>query len=79
MRRGLYLIRVSPVHTLDTWLTLAKQLESMGSDSICIKDMAGLLKPYDAYEMVERLKKRNLITHSLACPCNHWSVHTYCG
>lgn len=48
---------VSPVHTLDTWLTLAKQLESMGSDSICIKDMAGLLKPYDAYEMVERLKK----------------------
>lgn len=48
---------VSPVHTLDTWLTLAKQLESMGSDSICIKDMAGLLKPYDAYEMVEWLKK----------------------
>jgi oxaloacetate decarboxylase alpha subunit len=48
---------VSPVHTLDTWLTLAKQLESMGSDSICIKDMAGLLKPYDAFEMVERLKK----------------------
>jgi oxaloacetate decarboxylase alpha subunit len=48
---------VSPVHTLDTWLTLAKQLEAMGSDSICIKDMAGLLKPYDAFEMVERLKK----------------------
>lgn len=47
---------VSPVHTLDTWLELAKQLESMGSDSICIKDMAGLLKPYDAYAMVKRLK-----------------------
>jgi len=47
---------VSPVHTLDTWLELAKQLEAMGSDSICIKDMAGLLKPYDAYAMVKRLK-----------------------
>jgi oxaloacetate decarboxylase alpha subunit len=47
---------VSPVHNLDTWLTLAKQLEAMGADSICIKDMAGLLKPYDAYEMVTRLK-----------------------
>ncbi|MBT6043882.1 MAG: sodium-extruding oxaloacetate decarboxylase subunit alpha [Gammaproteobacteria bacterium] len=47
---------VSPVHNLDTWLTLAKQLESMGADSICIKDMAGLLKPYEAYEMVKRLK-----------------------
>ena len=47
---------VSPAHNLDTWLTLAKQLEAMGADSICIKDMAGLLKPYDAYEMVTRLK-----------------------
>ncbi|MCU7940375.1 MAG: sodium-extruding oxaloacetate decarboxylase subunit alpha [gamma proteobacterium symbiont of Bathyaustriella thionipta] len=47
----------SPVHTLELWLTLGKQLQDMGAHSICIKDMAGLLKPYDAYELVLRLKK----------------------
>ncbi|MDT8398645.1 MAG: sodium-extruding oxaloacetate decarboxylase subunit alpha [Pseudomonadales bacterium] len=46
----------SPVHDIETWMSLARQLESMGADSICIKDMAGLLKPYDAYELVSRLK-----------------------
>jgi oxaloacetate decarboxylase (Na+ extruding) subunit alpha len=54
--QGTLSFTTSPVHNLDTWLTLAKQLEAMGADSICIKDMAGLLKPYDAYEMVTRLK-----------------------
>jgi oxaloacetate decarboxylase alpha subunit len=48
---------VSPVHTLDTWLTLAQQLKDMGADTICIKDMAGLLRPYVCYELVTRLKK----------------------
>ncbi len=46
----------SPVHTLELWLTLARQLQDMGAHSICIKDMAGLLKPYAAYELVSRLK-----------------------
>jgi oxaloacetate decarboxylase alpha subunit len=48
---------VSPVHTLDTWLTLAQQLKDMGADTICIKDMAGLLRPYVCFELVKRLKK----------------------
>ena len=48
---------VSPVHNLDYWIDMAKHLEDMGSDSICIKDMAGLLKPYVAYELVSRLKE----------------------
>jgi len=48
---------VSPVHTIDTWLTMARQLEDMGVDSICIKDMAGLLKPYVGHELVKRLKE----------------------
>ncbi|WP_444998246.1 sodium-extruding oxaloacetate decarboxylase subunit alpha [Aliikangiella sp. IMCC44359] len=48
---------VSPVHTIDMWLDMAKQLEDMGSHSICIKDMAGLLKPYVAEELVSRLKE----------------------
>ena len=48
---------ISPVHTLDIWIDLGKRLEDMGSHSICIKDMAGLLKPYDAFELVSRLKE----------------------
>ena len=48
---------VSPVHNLDYWLTMAKGLEDMGCHSICIKDMAGLLKPYVAFELVSRLKE----------------------
>jgi len=47
----------SPVHTMDTWLDMAKQLEDMGCHSIAIKDMAGLLKPYTAYELVSRIKQ----------------------
>ena len=46
-----------PVYTLDYYAQYAKQLEEMGADSICIKDMAGLLKPYDAYELVKTLKE----------------------
>jgi oxaloacetate decarboxylase alpha subunit len=48
---------VSPVHNIDTWLDLARQLEDMGSHSICIKDMAGLLTPYAGYELVKQLKQ----------------------
>lgn len=46
----------SPAHTTESFVTLAKNMESMGADSICIKDMSGLLKPYDAYELVKDLK-----------------------
>ncbi len=46
-----------PVYTLDYFTNYAKTLEGMGADSICIKDMAGLLKPYDAYELVKALKE----------------------
>ena len=47
---------VSPVHTMDMWVDLAKEIEDMGAHSICIKDMAGLLKPYVAFDLVSRLK-----------------------
>ena len=46
-----------PVYTLEYYSKYAKQLEEMGADSICIKDMAGLLKPYDAYDLVKTLKE----------------------
>jgi len=48
---------ISPVHTTETYVKLAKEMESMGADSICIKDMSGLLTPYYAYELVSALKK----------------------
>ncbi|MDT8880061.1 sodium-extruding oxaloacetate decarboxylase subunit alpha [Halomonas saccharevitans] len=48
---------VSPVHTLDGWVELGKTIADMGADSLAIKDMAGLLKPYDAFELVSKLKK----------------------
>ena len=57
----------SPVHTLDGWLTMAKQLEDMGAHSLCIKDMAGLLKPYDAEMMISRLKETVSLPISLHC------------
>ena len=47
----------SPVHTTQVWIDMAKQIEDMGADSLCIKDMAGLLQPYVAYELVKKLKK----------------------
>ena len=48
---------ISPVHNTQLWLDMAKQLEDAGADSICIKDMAGLLNPYVGYELVTELKK----------------------
>ncbi|MEY3808575.1 MAG: oxaloacetate decarboxylase subunit alpha [Pseudomonadota bacterium] len=57
----------SPVHTLDLWVALGKQIEDMGAHSICIKDMAGLLKPYDAFELVSRLKASTNIPIHLHC------------
>ena len=45
-----------PIYTTEYFAKYAKQLEEMGADSICIKDMAGLLKPYDAYDLVKALK-----------------------
>ncbi len=57
----------SPVHTSKTWVDLGKTIEDMGADSICIKDMAGLLKPYEAFELVSKLKKSTAIPIHLHC------------
>lgn len=46
-----------PVYTPEYYVGYAKQLEEMGADSICVKDMAGLLKPYDAYDLIKALKE----------------------
>ena len=58
---------LSPVHNVDLWVDMAKKLEDMGSHSICIKDMAGLLKPYTAEELVSRIKQSCSVPLSIHC------------
>ena len=58
---------ISPVHSIDTWIDLAKDIEDLGADSLAIKDMAGLLKPYVAYDLVTRLKKELQIPIHMQC------------
>ena len=58
---------VSPVHTIDRWVDLGRQLEDAGADSICIKDMAGLLTPYAGFELVTKLKAAVSIPLQLHC------------
>ncbi|QQK65332.1 oxaloacetate decarboxylase subunit alpha [Cobetia sp. cqz5-12] len=58
---------VSPVHTLEMWVELAQKIESMGAQSLAIKDMAGLLTPYTAYELVSRLKASLSIPIHMQC------------
>ncbi|HET6370298.1 MAG TPA: sodium-extruding oxaloacetate decarboxylase subunit alpha [Nitrospiria bacterium] len=48
---------ISPVHSNDGFVEMAKRLEDMGSDSICVKDMAGLLTPYSAHDLMTKMKK----------------------
>ena len=55
--QGTMAYTVSPVHTVDLWLDLARRIEDMGAHTVCIKDMAGLLKPYVAFELVSRMKE----------------------
>ncbi len=58
---------VSPVHSLQLWLDMARKLEDMGVHSICIKDMAGLLKPYDCEELITRLKESVDVPIAMQC------------
>ncbi|MBF8272880.1 MAG: oxaloacetate decarboxylase alpha subunit [Magnetococcales bacterium] len=58
---------LSPVHKTQFWLDMAKQMEDLGTHSICIKDMAGLLKPYTAEELVSKLKETVKLPISMHC------------
>lgn len=59
----------SPVHTVDYYVNLAKDVEKMGADSLCIKDMAGVLLPNDAYELIKRLKAETKLPIELHSHC----------
>ena len=58
---------ISPVHTLDHYLEVAKKMVGMGADSICIKDMAALLSPFHAEQLVQRLKEEIDLPLELHC------------
>ncbi len=57
----------SPVHNMDYWISLAKQIEDLEADSICIKDMSGIITPADAYELVSRLKTETGLEVQMHC------------
>ena len=59
----------SPVHTVDYYVELAKEIEKMGADSLCIKDMAGVLLPEAAYELISRLKANTKLPIELHSHC----------
>jgi oxaloacetate decarboxylase alpha subunit/pyruvate carboxylase subunit B len=69
--QGVMCYTTSPVHTIETFLQLGEEIEAMGCDSICVKDMAGLIPPVFAYKLVKGLKERcripiNVHTHETA-------------
>ncbi|WP_067520153.1 sodium-extruding oxaloacetate decarboxylase subunit alpha [Endozoicomonas ascidiicola] len=57
----------SPVHNMDNWVSLAKEIEDLGADSLCIKDMSGIITPTDVYELVSRLKRETDLEVQLHC------------
>ena len=65
--QGTICYTTSPVHTIDLWVELAKKIQDMGAHSLAIKDMAGLLKPYVAFELVSKLKEELEIPIHLHC------------
>lgn len=67
--QGTLCYTLSPVHTLDTNVAFLKQLADLDCDSLCIKDMAGLLTPKDAFELVKGIKEEVSIPVDLHCHC----------
>lgn len=65
--QGTIAYTTSPVHTIEMWVEMAKEVADMGADSIAIKDMAGILKPYVAFDLVSRLKKELDIPIHMQC------------
>ncbi|WP_348678995.1 sodium-extruding oxaloacetate decarboxylase subunit alpha [Alcanivorax profundi] len=65
--QGTIAYTVSPVHTMDMWVEQGKVIEQMGAHSVAIKDMAGLLRPADAFELVTRLKATLSIPVHMQC------------
>lgn len=55
--QGTIVYTTSPLHDIDHYIETAQEVEKMGADSLCLKDMAGLLPPFEAYDLIKKLKK----------------------
>lgn len=67
--QGAIVYTISPIHTTESFVKVGKELQDMGIDSLCLKDMSGLLSPYDAYNLIRMLKQH------LSIPIE---LHTHC-
>ncbi len=67
--QGTICYTISPYHTLEKYVEFAKELEALECDSVAIKDMAGLISPHDAYELVKALKEETSLLVNLHCHC----------
>lgn len=67
--QGVICYTVSPVHTIDRFAEMAKHLDELGCDSICIKDMAGLISPHIARDLVKAIKRVTHLPVDLHCHC----------
>lgn len=75
---GTFCYTISPVHNNDLFVEMSKRLEDMGSDSICIKDMAGLLSPYAAHDLISKMKKAvNVPIHLHSHDTSAMALSTY--
>ncbi len=60
---------VSPYHSLKSYVEFAQELEELGCDSVAVKDMAGLISPYDTYDLIKALKEETNLMVNLHCHC----------
>ncbi|MGB9838785.1 sodium-extruding oxaloacetate decarboxylase subunit alpha [Methanothermobacter sp.] len=67
--QGVICYTISPHHTLESYVDFARELEALECDSVAIKDMAGLISPHDAYELVSALKEETDLMVNLHCHC----------
>ncbi|MGP8320371.1 MAG: sodium-extruding oxaloacetate decarboxylase subunit alpha [Methanosarcinaceae archaeon] len=67
--QGTVCYTISPVHTIQMYVELAKDLEQLECDSLCIKDMAGLLSPHEAHVIIKAIKKEVSLPIALHCHC----------
>ncbi|NMA54879.1 MAG: oxaloacetate decarboxylase subunit alpha [Firmicutes bacterium] len=65
--QGTVVYTISPVHDIPLYVKIAQELVALGVDSICVKDMAGLISPYTAYELVKELKEEIPVPINLHC------------
>ncbi|MDP1551533.1 MAG: pyruvate/oxaloacetate carboxyltransferase, partial [Methanobacteriaceae archaeon] len=67
--QGVISYTISPFHTLEKYVEIAKELEARDCDSVAIKDMAGLISPHDTYELIKALKEETDLMVNLHCHC----------